>query len=592
MDATNEEHTSNVLQELNKQRARAELTDVVLEVEGRSFPCHRAILASCSPYFRTMFTSGYAEAKQERISIQDVSDVAMATILDYAYTGCLQTEPDQVQAVMSAARLLQVDFVGRKAAEYMKDHLDVSNCVDVLMYADMLGDCDLVEASKKYMASRFDQVALQPSFVQLPLNYLQSLLDRDDLMTNSEDNVVQAALRWVDFNQEERLQYLSTLCKSVRQSLISTKLCVEIERKCRSTNSELVYSDSTAQRLGHLRTELQIFLQEGFSNEDCAVASPCYDPSTGRLYTIDMPEDLDSLSRSVTVTPDHELYMAGDIFTSREIGINDRQKKFYQYNHLLDTWESRCGMIEPRYRCGLVYLKGYIYAIGGDETRRTAERYDPSCDEWTCIPPMPHQMSSKLCAVTLDDNIYVMSNKGCFSFSTTKNKWKKRADMIKKPLRPQAVTYQGRIYCMDNATSRNSRVEMYNPTTHEWKQSWNGPYGCRTAILMKYGETMYLLNVQYRMGANKTFIYKYQPEMTDSWLEIKDRGSLVAPLAEWLGDGSSTDCLTARMFPKCLGDPDLYEDDHDGGEDDDFSFSESPRSDRDSDDLSDHGDDY
>ena len=73
-----------------------------------SFPCHRAVLASCSPYFRSMFTSGYAEVKQERITIQDVSEVAMATILDYAYTGCLKTEPDQVQAVMSAARLLQV----------------------------------------------------------------------------------------------------------------------------------------------------------------------------------------------------------------------------------------------------------------------------------------------------------------------------------------------------------------------------------------------------------------------------------------------------------------------------------------------------
>eukprot|EP00058_Branchiostoma_floridae_P010429 XP_002595917.1 hypothetical protein BRAFLDRAFT_98553 [Branchiostoma floridae] len=108
MYATNKSHCNDVLHMLNELRERAELTDVVLEVEGRSFPCHRAVLASCSPYFRGMFTSGYAESKQERVSIQDVSEVAMATILDYAYTGHLQTEPDQVQAMMSAARLLQV----------------------------------------------------------------------------------------------------------------------------------------------------------------------------------------------------------------------------------------------------------------------------------------------------------------------------------------------------------------------------------------------------------------------------------------------------------------------------------------------------
>ncbi|XP_078575785.1 kelch repeat and BTB domain-containing protein 8-like [Branchiostoma floridae x Branchiostoma japonicum] len=141
MNVMHEDHSYSVLDKLNKLREQAELTDVVLEVEGRSFSCHRAVLASCSPYFRTMFTSGYAEAKQENINIQGVSEVALATILDYAYTGCLQTEPDQVQALMSAARLLQ-------------DHLDVSNCADVLMYADMLGDCDLVKASGRYIASR------------------------------------------------------------------------------------------------------------------------------------------------------------------------------------------------------------------------------------------------------------------------------------------------------------------------------------------------------------------------------------------------------------------------------------------------------
>ncbi|XP_078574576.1 kelch repeat and BTB domain-containing protein 12-like isoform X2 [Branchiostoma floridae x Branchiostoma japonicum] len=234
MYATHEEHSNDVLTELNEMREQAELTDVVLEVEGRSFPCHRAVLASCSRYFRTMFTSGYKEAKQEKVIIQDVSGVAMAAILDYAYTGCLETEPDQVQAVMSAARLLQVDFVCQMAAEYMADHLDMSNCVDALMYADMLGDCgQLMENSEKYIASRFNQVALQPSFLQLSLLQLRSLLDSDDLMTNSEDDVVVAALRWIDFNQEERLQHLPVLCKLFRRSLISSEKHAEIENGAR-----------------------------------------------------------------------------------------------------------------------------------------------------------------------------------------------------------------------------------------------------------------------------------------------------------------------------------------------------------------------
>ncbi|XP_035698528.1 kelch repeat and BTB domain-containing protein 2-like [Branchiostoma floridae] len=421
MYATHEQHGNNVLTELNEMREQAELTDVVLEVEGKSFPCHRAVLASCSRYFRTMFTSGYKEAKQERVLIQDVSGVAMATILDYAYTGYLQTEPDQVQAVMSAARLLQVDFVCQRAAKYMADHLDMSNCVDALMYADMLGDCgQLMENSEKYIASRFNQVALQPSFLQLSLLQLRSLLDSDDLMTTSEDDVVVAALRWIEFNQDERLKHLPALCKSFRRSLISSEKHAEIKSRRPSTDGELVFSKSTTQRLGQVRTEMQIVPEVPIEVQDDLMddsysqwSAPCYNPSTGGLDVINMPRNLGSFS--LTSTPD-DLYLAGGVRGSKKVS---RQKAFYQYNQLLHTWEPRCEMISARVGCGLVHLKGYIYAIGGDNTKGTAERYDPSTDEWTSMPPIPHPMSGFLqfCTVTLDDSIYVISKEGLLQLS-------------------------------------------------------------------------------------------------------------------------------------------------------------------------------
>eukprot|EP00058_Branchiostoma_floridae_P014355 XP_002599843.1 hypothetical protein BRAFLDRAFT_95533 [Branchiostoma floridae] len=365
------------------------------QVQAVIFPCHRAVLASCSPYFRGMFTSGYAEAKQERTSIQDVSPVAMATILDYAYTGRLQMEPDQV------------DFVCKEAVEYMKNHLDVSNCADVLMYADMLGDLDLVEYSGRYIASRFNKVVLQPSFLQLPLALLQSLLTRDDLLTNSEDDVVQAALRWVEFDQDERLRHLPNLCRSFRHSFLSSNQLVDLEKKCPSSDIKLVYSDRTTRRLGQARTEMQIFLRD-----DSTKSAPCYNPSTGELYTMNMPDD--SVGYSMVVTPRDDLYVAGGVVNCQKIPHDfkgcKKLKTFYEYNHLLNTWEQRCDMISPRVRCGLVHMKGYIYAIGGDDAKKTVERYDPSRDEWTTIPPLPHPMSMYFSSVALRDSVYVISD--------------------------------------------------------------------------------------------------------------------------------------------------------------------------------------
>eukprot|EP00058_Branchiostoma_floridae_P016720 XP_002602208.1 hypothetical protein BRAFLDRAFT_76897 [Branchiostoma floridae] len=46
------------------------LQDVVLEVEGRRFPCHRLVLSAASPYFRAMFTSDMAESRQKTVVLQ------------------------------------------------------------------------------------------------------------------------------------------------------------------------------------------------------------------------------------------------------------------------------------------------------------------------------------------------------------------------------------------------------------------------------------------------------------------------------------------------------------------------------------------
>ena len=49
-------HALNVLQGLNKQRLQGALCDVCVCVDGDEFPCHRNVLAACSPYFLAMFT--------------------------------------------------------------------------------------------------------------------------------------------------------------------------------------------------------------------------------------------------------------------------------------------------------------------------------------------------------------------------------------------------------------------------------------------------------------------------------------------------------------------------------------------------------
>ena len=52
-------YTTKLANSLNKLRTQNQLCDIVINVEGRVFQAHRAVLAACSEYFFAMFTSGF-----------------------------------------------------------------------------------------------------------------------------------------------------------------------------------------------------------------------------------------------------------------------------------------------------------------------------------------------------------------------------------------------------------------------------------------------------------------------------------------------------------------------------------------------------
>ncbi|RWS04816.1 kelch-like protein 26 [Dinothrombium tinctorium] len=58
-------HNSTLLNGLNWMRSKSLLLDVTLVAGEDAFKAHRVVLASCSDYFRAMFTDNMKEANQK-----------------------------------------------------------------------------------------------------------------------------------------------------------------------------------------------------------------------------------------------------------------------------------------------------------------------------------------------------------------------------------------------------------------------------------------------------------------------------------------------------------------------------------------------
>ena len=168
----------------------------------------RVILAACSPYFRAMFTGEMAESRQTEVTIRDVEESAMETLVDFCYNSYIVVEESNVQTLLPAACLLQLQEIQDVCCEFLKRQLDPSNCLGIRAFADTHACRDLLKKADAFTQHHFQDVVDHEEFLLLPLNQLMEISSSDELNVRSEEQVYQAVMSWVKYNIGERRQHL------------------------------------------------------------------------------------------------------------------------------------------------------------------------------------------------------------------------------------------------------------------------------------------------------------------------------------------------------------------------------------------------
>uniref|UniRef100_A0AAQ5X4N0 Zinc finger and BTB domain-containing protein 17 n=1 Tax=Amphiprion ocellaris TaxID=80972 RepID=A0AAQ5X4N0_AMPOC len=106
-------HSGKVLEQLNKQRRQGLLCDCTFVVDGVDFKAHKAVLAACSVYFRTLFLD------QKDVVHLDISNAAgLGQVLEFMYTAKLSLSPQNVEDVLSVAHFLQMHEIINACSAY------------------------------------------------------------------------------------------------------------------------------------------------------------------------------------------------------------------------------------------------------------------------------------------------------------------------------------------------------------------------------------------------------------------------------------------------------------------------------------------
>ncbi|KAJ3588514.1 hypothetical protein NHX12_012106 [Muraenolepis orangiensis] len=113
------QHSQQLLTALRLQRQRGFLCDCTVSVGSSRFPAHRAVLASCSPFFYMFYSdspgSGAGSAGSVTLDSDIVTAAAFSLLLDFVYEGVLRLESPSmpVEDVLAAASFLHMNEVVR-----------------------------------------------------------------------------------------------------------------------------------------------------------------------------------------------------------------------------------------------------------------------------------------------------------------------------------------------------------------------------------------------------------------------------------------------------------------------------------------------
>lgn len=214
------DHFSDIFMQFSILRKNNDLCDISIAIADKLFRAHKIILISASPYFKAMFLSGLAESHKDTIFLQEIDPGAFEAILDMIYEGKIKISVGNVQSVLCAASIFQIDHLRDACSKFMIKRLSAHNCLGIKSFAEVHGCCELKELAYRHSLSRFSEVSRSEEFLMLDLNQVTDMLCRDNLRVSSEEEVFDAALGWINYNRAERAQFMPQLLRLVRLPLL------------------------------------------------------------------------------------------------------------------------------------------------------------------------------------------------------------------------------------------------------------------------------------------------------------------------------------------------------------------------------------
>ncbi|XP_067085252.1 zinc finger and BTB domain-containing protein 16-A [Osmerus mordax] len=111
----NPSHPTALLQKANQMRLAGTLCDVVIMVDTQEFHAHRTVLACTSKMFEILF-----HRNSQHYTLDFLSPKTFQQILEYAYTATLQAKVEDLDDLLYAAEILEIEYLEEQCLKILE----------------------------------------------------------------------------------------------------------------------------------------------------------------------------------------------------------------------------------------------------------------------------------------------------------------------------------------------------------------------------------------------------------------------------------------------------------------------------------------
>eukprot|EP00102_Acyrthosiphon_pisum_P015469 XP_008186033.2 PREDICTED: kelch-like protein 2 [Acyrthosiphon pisum] len=423
-------HSDRILEDLQSLRKNEVLCDIRFETDdGCTTFGHKIVLMAASPYFSAMF-SNFDERNEDLVNIRELDSTILQVLVDYIYTGEIMVTKENVQVLLPAANVLQLEYVINACAEFLQKQLDASNCIGIRAFADLHNCTELLASSETLIKKQFLEVVKSDEFLSLSSEDVVKIISCNDLAVPYEEKVFESVIKWVKKDLDQRKDFLTELMEHVRLPIIASRpdILLNIVNEPLLKNNPKCKDFVIEAYHFNLQKSVQYFTipqtirckPRQFGDSHKVILMFNRSDTSPKCYT----EWYDPVTKLREKAPGMNdcrhtagLGVIRDQFVFAIGGVNflcSQSVTMLDVSSQSPSWVPMADMVVKRERLGIGVLDDCIYAVGGGDPKHplnSVEVFDVSIQKWRLVA----SMSTERCDLgvgVLNHRLYAVGGAG------------------------------------------------------------------------------------------------------------------------------------------------------------------------------------